>query len=117
MLKKLAISKSGYIEVGLVRDDRNQCLERGVRELDYHVEIQGDPAKLDAQGFIYDRHKIPDYFDQKYRRRVDVLPSCEEMSRQAAEDLAALVGPVALRIVCSVGGAVAVWERDSDLTS
>lgn len=111
MLQKLAISKSGYIEVGSVREDKNQCMERGVRELDYHVEIQCAPEKLTSQGFILDRHKVGEYFDTKYRR-VDVLPSCEEMAKQAAEELAALTGDGAVRVLASVGGATAVWVRE-----
>jgi len=52
MLRALIVSRRGLIEIGQVRDDVNQCMNRGDRELDYTVEITADPDALDVQGFI-----------------------------------------------------------------
>jgi len=111
MLQTLAISRRGLIEIGHVRDDRNQCMNRGDRELDYSAEVLTDPDALDGQGFIIDRHRIHEYFQRKYGRDVAVLPSCEVMARDGCLDLAALVGEKCQKVVCIVGGAVAIWRR------
>lgn len=113
MLKSLSLTKSGYIGIGRVYEDRNQCMEQGVRELDYHIEIQAEPEKLNEQGFILDRHRIPEYFDKKYGVVVLELPSCEVIAKETAEDLAEMVGPSCTKVTAIVGGMRAVWERDT----
>ena len=87
-------------------------MNQGERELNYRVEIQCSPDKLNSQGFILDRHEIPAYFERKWGGKVDVLPSCEEMARLAAEELAKLTGEGAVRVLADVGGALAVWEKE-----
>lgn len=113
MLRSLAISRRGVMEIGDVLDDRNQCMNRGDREIDYQVEIEVEPDSLDGQGFIIDRHKIHAYFQRKYGGRVDYLPSCEVMAKTACEELAALIGPKCQKIIANVGGAGALWQRPS----
>lgn len=112
MLKELVVSRRGLIEIGVVRDDQNQCMNRGDREVDYSVEIVADPNALDAQGFIIDRHRIHSYFARKYGGFVPVLPSCEVMASEACTELAKIVGESRCRkVIAQVGGVVAVWER------
>ncbi len=113
MWKTLEIStRQRAFEVGNVRDDRNQCLDRGERIIDYNVTISGDPKHLTPEGFVLNRNEIPQYFHRKWGGTVDVLPSCEEMAMLAAKDLAELCGEAALRVTVNVGGATAVWEKE-----
>ena len=118
MLRALIVSRRGFIEIGQVSDDVNQCMNRGDRELDYTVEITADPDALDAQGFIIDRHHIHAYFQRKYGSFVPVLPSCEVMASEACVQLAKIVGEQRCKkVVASVGGVLAVWERPPQVQS
>lgn len=101
------------MEIGEVGDDHNQCIDRGEREIDYRVDIVGDPAHLTPQGFVIDRNEVPAYFHRKYGVYIDVLPSCERMALDAAKDIAALCGEAALEVRAWVGGAYSVWRKDS----
>lgn len=111
MLKLIAVTKNGIMEIGNVAEDENQCMNRGDRELDYHVQIEAAPDALNGQGFLIDRHDIGEYFHRKYGRYVPVLPSCEVMAKEAAEDLARMCGGRATKVVVDIGGIVAVWEE------
>lgn len=96
---------------GDVKDDTNQCLQRGEREMDYEVIVYGDTDNLTPEGFLLDRNAIPDYFRVTYSGVVAILPSCEVMASQAAKAVAALCEGRAHRVQANVGGATAIWTK------
>ena len=112
MIQSLKLAAMGDIWVHAVRgSDANQCMDRGVRDFPYRVQIEGDPNALNGQGFILDRHEVYKYFREKYTIVQD-LPSCEEMAIQACKDLAVLAKGHAKVIRVDIGGATAEWVPD-----
>jgi len=89
---KILMERNGSFYVNELAFDRTQCgVQRGDRELHYHVEIESDSEYLDNNGFLVNNYEIQGYFDSRYAQ-IPVFPSCEEIACQTVEELAELIG-------------------------
>jgi hypothetical protein len=88
----LELYRAGSFRVDGVTDDSNRCgIESGPLVFRYEVRLHCSGAGLDGRGFIIDNRLVNTYWIDKYQNdRPKVLPSCEQMSREAMADFRAL---------------------------
>lgn len=81
----LRINREGSFEVTLEQRSQDQCGRVGVLRYKYFVTIEATNRTLTEQGFVMDNAICDLYFQERYGKRLEECPSCEQMVQDAID--------------------------------
>lgn len=79
----LRINREGSFEVTIDQRSQDQCGRVGVLRYKYFVTIEATNRTLTEQGFVMDNALCDLYFQERYGKKMEECPSCEQMVQDA----------------------------------